>query len=179
MTWIISKLSGVFGPYIIGALALVIVGMGGTIGKQAWDNHSLHTDLAESKLAYETNLREQTQLAAAAQARARQLESDAAASVAAAIAKYQQELTDGQAATQRTLDSLRAGNLKLRNSLAAHACSSPLPGGAAVAGEPTGGSTGGLQAADVEFLIRFAASADAAVNLLHECVAVAKACPAR
>lgn len=49
MAWLLKWLAGAAGPYIVGGVLAVIVGLGGWLGWIAWDNHTLRTEAAEAR----------------------------------------------------------------------------------------------------------------------------------
>jgi hypothetical protein len=49
MGWLLGKLAGAAGPYIVGGVVVVLAGLGGWIGWLQWDNHSLRAEVAEAQ----------------------------------------------------------------------------------------------------------------------------------
>lgn len=172
MTWLISKLSSALGPYIIGALILVILGMAGTIGWQAWTNHSLRTDIAELRSTLDKERLQAAKDLLDANAKTREIERQAREDAAKAQQQHQQEIAREKAATQKLLADYRNGALKLRDGIfSATGCSGLSGAGADTSGSGAGGSSSacGLQRAFIESLIRLADDANAKVGLLNEC----------
>jgi hypothetical protein len=95
-------------------------------------------------------------------------ERKAAANLAAARAKYQKEIANEKAKTDKLLTDYRSGAVRLRDGLNKD-CSGSVP---AIATSDAGGKPAGscgLQEPDVEFLIRYSDGADALALQLNQC----------
>lgn len=176
MKWLASLLGTVAGPLaggwagILGRLLmwLLILALGllPFYGCYRWGAHN-------TRLTYEAALSALNAAAATTRTnaviKARQEERDAAqASIAATEARMNAEREENDA-LQADLTSLRGGNLKLRNRLAASRCSADdVRADAANPGRPAAARTAGLLATDAEFLLRIGREADAVARKLTE-----------
>lgn len=102
--------------------------------------------------------------------RARDLEREKVATNTKIDEAYQKGLTHAKAKTDRTIAGLRAGNVRLRNELAAAACG--MSADAAGTGGGDGGAGADVWRAAAEDLVRLADEADGVVRQLAACQAV-------
>lgn len=157
MNLILRWLGGAAGPYILAALAIVIAGMGATILLQ-------RVTISAMAEAQTRHLLEDEQAKTQALQDARDREHRHAADVAAAQLKHQEELEHEKHEAARIIADVERGTLKLRQQF--RACWRNLSGATTSTPSGNGEAEGGLQAADVEFLVRLADEADTIVHQL-------------
>jgi hypothetical protein len=158
-------------PYLLaGAAVLVIgVGLGGYNHGKATATERFERVIAQHDA---DNERERATLMAAA----RKKEADAALRMAAIDEQHQEDMRNAQIISERTIAGLRDGTVRLRDRLAARQCPGPVVSEASA--RASGGDAVqevGLQGADVDFLVRFAAEADQVADQLRACQAVVRA----
>lgn len=168
------------------AIALVVA-LALLFGAFMFGHHVEHqARVAEVSLlqaGYAKSLAAANQQRADAEQAARDTEAKRVADMAALDANYQKELSDAKTVSDRTIDDLRAGNVRLRQRFTCNAGSGSVPS-TAQAGTRTSGadaaSAGGLRQADAGFLVRLADEADRCaiqVKGLHEVVRGDRAAP--
>ncbi len=97
------------------------------------------------------------------------------ADYAAAAARFNKENADALAERDAVIASLRAGTVRVRDRFR---CPTPrLPEAAPGSGGSDGAGGGGLLPEDAEFLLQFAAEADAAARRLTACQAIIRSQP--
>jgi hypothetical protein len=163
MSFIIRWLSGAAGPWLLGFVALLVIGMGATI-------LGLRLDLAHQQNTYAQHLLADEKAAREAVERSRKFEHDYAKAVARAESKHQQELEHEKHEAARIIAALHDGTIQLRQRF--RACWNNLSKATAGAGGGDAAAQSGLQTADVEFLIRIAAEADEITKQLQLAQAV-------
>ncbi len=165
MTWLIRQITGAAGPYIAGAVLLVMLSLTGALGAQTWRLHSLQSTHAQAVAEWATDRLALEQTARAAEQRARDAENKAARDLADAKAKYDREQHDAKIKADSVIAGLHAGNLVLRERFRP---ARPGSGqGATTSGHTlgTGSPSGcGLSEADAGFFIGIADEADAVVR---------------
>lgn len=167
MGLILRWLGGAAGPYLMIAVAAVMLSLASWGGVQTYRLASAHADLAELQDRFDKHLLADSRAESAATDKARQLEAQHALDLAAAEQRHLQELANERAEADRILDAERSGALKLRDKF--RGCQAALDRAApsAAAGSGHGEAQGGLQGPDVEFLVRLADEADGIVVQLN------------
>ena len=105
-------------PHILGVLIYTaIVGLiGHAVGEWQGNKRAAKAELALSHMERDTAYQ-----LAEAEAKARQVEQRRVADLAELAAKHEKELQDAQARSDRVVDGLRAGTVRLRREIAAYA----------------------------------------------------------
>lgn len=169
MLTVIKLFIGKWWPYIVIAI-LVIVGL--FLVYNAGYN--------KARTAGELKMSAMLQAAAEESARTAALLRGKELAHAQEVAKLEQEGVQNaeqiRIASEKTIDDLNAGNLRLRKRLAAAETTPTMPGAGTSPGLVVGGSeqTGGLRAPDAVFLVRGSDAADLRANALKTCVAIAQ-----
>lgn len=145
-------------PHIL--ILTALLGIAGTIGHAigSWGYADLEREIAEERAEMAEAVRK-------AEADARAAEQAAAGRIAAVAQRYEQEKSDAQAAADRVVSDLRAGNLRLHQRWQAALATGGLSRAATATGEPDAAPDDRSQSAGR--IVRAAAECDAQVRGLQ------------
>lgn len=153
-------------PYLV-AVAIVLGALYGAY------HHGVTTTTAQYELKLSEQSAANAQALANAQADVRNKEQAAAQEQAAIVATYEDKQSNAKTNTDRIIADLRSGAIRLRSDLASAQCAlASVSDIAAGTGKRDAACTAGLRPADAEFLIRFAARADAVARQLQAAQAI-------
>lgn len=171
-TWIMKRLAGSLGPYLLAGAAAVTGALLAAVGVQQLRLQGVRVELAQAELQHAEEAEAAALQATQDVQRAREAEHRSYQDMAAIRAALQ-EKEDAEAVSLRTIAELRAGTVRLRQRFVlATACDQRLPGTVSAAPGGDDAGVGGLRNEDAGFLVREAVRADTVARKLAAAQAV-------